>query len=364
MARRERNIYKRKDGRFEARYIKERDNQGKARYGAVYARTYAEVKAKLELAKSKANKNTPPLEAPAQSIVEKLENYLFNLRPHIKESTYGLYRRYIDKHLYPHFKDTPYSQLTFDMVQEFISKLIKNGLSVVTVQAVFNFLRSGVKKDFPPETFEVKFSKQFPYKIDVLSRDEQKQLEAVANSSDRINRISVILCLYTGIRIGELCGLLWRDIDFERGVLRVRRTLQRVTDTTGIKKTKVICLAPKSSSSHRDIPLPSFLIEILREHRNPDADSYVINAGSGYIEPRNIQRRFKKLLSTANIRYVNFHAGTRHTFATRALESGFDIKTLSEILGHASVTVTLSKYAHVLDEHKRRNMELLGELFG
>ena len=180
--------------------------------------------------------------------------------------------------------------------------------------------------------------------------------------SDEINRISIILCLYVGIRVGELCGLLWTDVDFERHILSVNRTVQRIRNTDGDRKTKVVSLTPKSDTSQRDIPLPAFLVEMLREHEKISTTSYIISFSGNPVEPRTIQRRFKKLLTIARVRDVNFHV-LRHSFATRALEKGFDIKTLSELLGHASPTITLSKYAHVLDEHKRRSMEKLGELY-
>jgi integrase len=148
-------------------------------------------------------------------------------------------------------------------------------------------------------------------------------------------------------------------------VLHVHRTVQRIKNTEGDgdKKTKVVCLTPKSRASERKIPLPDFIAEFLKEHKEAASSEYVVSLNGCRLEPRAVQRRFKRLLVCAEIKDVNFHAGTRHTFATRALEKGFDIKTLSEILGHSSVTFTLIKYAHVLDEHKRRNMELLASLF-
>jgi integrase len=210
--------------------------------------------------------------------------------------------------------------------------------------------------------FAVKFPRQVTNEVEVLSFDEQKRLETVANKSNITDRLGIILCLYTGIRIGELCGLMWRDIDFDSCLLYVRRTIQRIKSVDGASKTEVACLSPKSNTSRRSIPLAGFLVSLLKEHQHFAVGSYVISRGNKPIEPRNMQYRFKRLLSIADIRPVNFHS-TRHTFATRALESGFDIKTLSEILGHSSAVVTLRKYAHVLDEHKRRKMESLSVLY-
>ena len=362
MARRERNVFKRKDGRYEARYIKYRDENGKAKYGSVYAPTYATVKLKLDKAKAEIRKNTDLLEPPKQTIVNAVETYLNNIKHQIKESTYGLYARYSENYISPHFKDTFVSRLTPEMAQGFVDGLLQSGLSVVTVQSVFTFLKNGVKTLLPKDALAISLPKKQPNKIEVLTNDEQRRLELTAKNSDDINRIGILICLYTGIRVGELSGLLWADIDFERRVLSVNRTVQRIRNTEGTGKTKIICLTPKSDTSRRDIPLPTFLVEMLGEHKKVSTASYIITFNGNPIEPRTIQRRFKKLLAIAKVRNVNFHI-LRHTFATRALETGFDIKTLSEILGHSSATITLTKYAHVLDEHKRRNMELLGKRY-
>ena len=360
MARKVRNIYRRKDGRYEARYIKDRDDQGKAIYGAVYARSYAEVKEKLELAK-KLNKPAVPANA-VRTITAELETHLETLKPQIKQSTYGVYRRYIDDYIYPFFKDMPCSHLIAEVSQKFVNRQLENGLSAATVQSVFCFLKNGLKSTLATDVFCVKLPKSTSSEVKVLTVDEQKRLESVAKASDHINCISIILCLYTGIRIGELCGLLWSDIDFEHKQLHIRRTLQRIRSLDGNTKTVVITTSPKSNASNRCIPLPEFLIDLLKEHHIHASGKHVISRNGNAIEPRNIQYRFKNLLSDADIKPANFHS-TRHTFATRALENGFDVKTLSEILGHASPALTLKKYAHSLDEHKRKSMESLSVIY-
>lgn len=363
MARRERNIYKRKDGRYEARFIKGYDDNGKAVYGAVYARSYADVKEKLERVKSveKAKTQSP------NSVAEEVRSYLESAKNQIKPSTHGIYQRYLDNYISPYFGNTRCDWLTADIVQGFVDRQIENGLSAVTVQSVFCFLKNGLKGAFQNEALDVKLPKRVSSEVEVLSIDEQKRVEMAAQMSDGINHIGVTLCLYTGIRIGELCGLMWSDIDFERKQLYVRRTVQRIKNDACEdvnEKTKVASLLPKSGTSIRSIPLPGFLIALLLEHRSQShaTDGYVISRDGSSIEPRNMQYRFQRLLIAANVKQVNFHT-TRHTFATRALENGFDIKTLSEILGHSSAVITLNKYAHTLDAHKRRSMESLAAVY-
>jgi integrase len=209
--------------------------------------------------------------------------------------------------------------------------------------------------------FAVNLPKKTKSCVEYFSLGEQKRLEASARASDAVDYLSVAIPLYTGIRLGELCGLQWRDIDFECCVLRIRRTMQRIR-SDGEAKTELAFLTPKTETSARDIPLPDFLISLLDEQRKTASCDYVISSRCKPIEPRTVQRRFKRLLAIAGVKDVNFHT-TRHTFATRALESGFDIKSLSEILGHCSAAVTLSKYAHALDKHKRACMNGLAAVF-
>jgi integrase len=152
---------------------------------------------------------------------------------------------------------------------------------------------------------------------------------------------------------------LWCDVDYERKILCVRRTLQRI-ESEDTSKTEIALLTPKSKSSIRNIPLPDFLVELLK--KQPTDSNYVLSARGKPVEPRTLQRRFEKLLIAANVKEVNFHT-CRHTFATRALESGFDVKSLSEIMGHSSATVTLNRYAHALDKQKRTCMENLSAVF-
>jgi integrase len=365
--RRERNIYKRKDGRYEARYIKGHDEHGKAIYGAVYARTYAEVKEKRD--KVKMTENNPPRKDAQRTVTAEMETYLDSIHTQVKPSTLGIYRRYVGSYIAPYFKNTRCDQLTVEMTQGFVDSQIENGLSAVTVQSVFSLLRNGLKSAFQGDVLAVNLPKRISNEVEVFSLDEQRRLEAALKQSDDINHIGVTLCLYTGLRIGELCGLMWADVDFDRRLLHVRRTLQRIKnenykdEMTDASKTIVECLLPKSSASRRSIPLPGFLLSLLDEHHTcTQGDGFVISRDGASIEPRNMQYRFEKLLTEANVKKVNFHV-TRHTFATRALENGFDVKTLSDILGHSSATITLKKYAHSLDEHKRRSMESLSAVY-
>jgi len=178
------------------------------------------------------------------------------------------------------------------------------------------------------------------------------------------NGFAVLLAGYTGLRIGEICGLTWRDVDLENGVIHVSRTVRRIQchEPEAISKTAVVIGSAKSDRSERSIPLPSRIIQLFGEHRETSVGEYVFSYRGHPLEPRTLQYRFKALLKKAGLVDINFHA-LRHTFATRCLELCFDIKTLSEILGHASAKMTLDRYGHSQMEHKRLAMRTLDELF-
>ena len=192
----------------------------------------------------------------------------------------------------------------------------------------------------------------------VLSVSEQSVLtEYLLDDMDFI-KLGIYLSLFTGIRIGELCALKWENINLYEKMLYVKKTMQRIQTYDMLQKTKVIISSPKSACSLREIPLPDFLCNMLKKYKR--ADDYFLLSGSvqEYVEPRALQYKFKKIIKDCGLTDVNFHA-LRHTFATRCVEAGFEIKTLSEILGHSSVKITLDRYVHSSMELKRKNMEKL-----
>jgi integrase len=350
----EMNIYLRRDGRYEARYALGKDEAGRTKYSAVYARTLEDVKEKLNAALA-VIMIIP--EKPNLTVIQALEQHLETESIRLKPSTVCVYRNYIKNYIQPFFSDMPVEELTQAILQDFVIRQIDNGLSALVIQSVFNFLKSGLPD--VQDIWNVVLPKAIKRKAEFLSLYEQKQLEESAKYYGGGTFLAIILCLYTGLRIGEIAGLRSDDIDFERKTITVRRTIQRIkTDNSG-KKTEIVALSPKSQSSNRIIPLPNFIAELLKA---TPVSGYIISGTDKPIEPRTLQYRFKRLLNLSGIRGVNFHT-TRHTFAARGLEQGFDVKTLSEIMGHSSAAVTLNKYAHISDECKRRHMESLIGVF-
>ncbi len=168
----------------------------------------------------------------------------------------------------------------------------------------------------------------------------------------------ILISLNTGLRIGEICALKWDDIDFENAVLHVRSTVARVKNTDGSSATKLIIDMPKTKSSFRDIPISSYLMNVLPSLYKSRKSEYIVSDKIGFVSPRTFSYRFHKLLEKYHIKQINYHA-LRHTFATRCIEYGVDVKTLSEILGHSSATITLNTYVHSSMERKREQLEKL-----
>jgi integrase len=331
-----------------------KDETGRTKYSAVYARTLDDVKDKLNAAIAVI---VVIPEKHKLTVVKALERHLETESIRLKPSTVCVYRNYIKNYIQPFFGDMPVEEMTQAILQDFIIRQIDNGLSALVVQSVFNFLKSGLPER--RDIWDIVLPKAVKHKAEFLSLYEQKQLEESAKRYGGGTYLAIMLCLYTGLRIGEVIGLRREDIDFERKTITVRRTIQRIKTENPGQKTEIVALSPKSQSSNRVIPLPAFVAELLRA---TPVSGYIISGSDKPIEPRTLQYRFKRLLSLSGIRGVNFHT-TRHTFAARALERGFDVKTLSEIMGHSSAAVTLNKYAHISDECKRRHMDSLIGVF-
>lgn len=363
MARHGENIYKRKDGRWEGRYIKGYDVNGKSIPGYVYGKTYKEAKEKLTLAKVNAKEKIKRVSS--DILVSDWFDKWLESQKRIKRSSYTTYSSNINKHIKKKLGKIKLKMLTDEHIQNFVDDLSKE-LAAKSVRSVFSILRLGLsdayEKNLANELCrKIKLPKITRKEVKVFTKTEQKFIEQYIEQSNNPNDLGILICFYTGIRIGELCALnLDEDIDLKRGVISIQHTLYRVKSEKSNKKTELRISTPKSESSIRDIPLPKFLIAKLSAIEK--GSGFLIQKNGKFIEPNVYSRRYKRILEELEIPYRKFHA-TRHTFATRALEIGMDIKTLSEILGHSSPTVTLNLYSHSLPEHKKKEMNRLGKLY-
>lgn len=361
----QRNIYKRKDGRWEGRYSKGYDTNGKIRYGSVYAKTYNEVKIKL----NGIMPNIVKIPEKNINITFRIvcDEWLENKKKNIKQSTYAKYNFVIEKYIIPQFRKSKLYEIDGNSLSDLITN--NQHLSQKTLKHISVIFKSIVgyineKYDFSIEIKGYQFKSTSDKKINVLSVSEQEKLEKYLLKQTDLPKLGVYLCLYTGLRIGELCALKWSDIDLKNGILSINKTMQRIQniDNNSNLKTKIIIEAPKSDTSVREIPLSKYSINLLKKYKPINRNNtYFLTGSINYIEPRTLQNRFKNYLGNAGIESINFHA-LRHTFATRAIESGMDIKSVSEILGHSTVKMTLEKYVHITMEQKKKQINKLQPL--
>ena len=370
MPRKGENIYKRKDGRWEGRYIRSYDAANKAKYAYIYGKTYSEVKKKLADERRNPQRNTT---AAKSSITynELLDAWLHSSKRNTKESTYARYVHLITTHIKPQLGNYPLSALSTERIENFIEFQLtqgrldhSGGLAPKTVTDLLTIIKSTMDyaayKGLPVVCNLGKISvKRKEKEMRVLTQEEQKALTGVLVKDMDLHKFGVFLSLYTGIRVGELCALQWEDFNFSQTTLKIRKTMQRIQETEkeAFSKTKIVITEPKSQCSIREIPLPSFVTDIARKFIfHPE--SYVLTGSDRYVEPRTMQNRFKSYVKDSGIEDANFHA-LRHTFATRCVEVGFEIKSLSEILGHANVNITLNRYVHSSFALKCSNMNKL-----
>lgn len=375
MARKGENIFKRKDGRWEARYIKGHNN-GKAIYGYVFGKTYSEVKTKkLEAIKTLTEQPPKKVVLSAQPLLKDLSNtWLNELKTVRKNSTISKYQNQLNCWIIPAFGNKPINAITNQDIVTFADTLLTNKLpngkslspkSVADILSRMKAIRKyailhGYDVQYMPECVTIS---QTPKSIRVLTLAEEDRLIRYLTSNLDLTCLGILICLFTGLRIGELCALMWQDISLEKQELYVRRTLQRVQnhDENTAQKTYIDINEPKSNCSVRTIPIPNIIWASLKHSYTEGA--YVLTGSPElFIEPRTMENRFKAILKKCGIEEVNFHV-TRHTFATRCVEAGFDIKSLSEILGHSSIEITLNCYVHPTMQLKRKNMDKLSELF-
>ncbi len=365
MSKRGENIYKRKDSRWEARYIKGYDTRGVAQYGYVYARTYNEVKDKLTEVKSRLHDQGHV--APG-TFGDYCDEWLTLCRNRVKESTYVKYYGIVNTRLKPGLGNRMPEELNTIIIERFSHNLLTNNhLSPKTVRDILTVLHAVI--DYGRKQrgsgfieMDIIYPQSHKKEMRVLSNEEQLKLVQYLMADMNYTKFGILLALFTGMRIGEVCALRWEDIYIEDRFIHVGKTMQRlqkVDDEADNYKTKVIVGEAKSNNSNRDIPLNEHLAEICKYMKHDNPKAYVLTGKvNTYLEPRTLQYRFSRMTYECGLEGVHFHS-LRHTFATRCVESGFEIKSLSEVLGHASTKVTLDRYVHSSMDLKRINMDKL-----
>lgn len=297
-----------------------------------------------------------------------LDEWLVNfVAPSTKQRTVIRYEQHIRGHIAPSIGQKELDDLTPVVLQSFITEMLSRGndktgkgLSASSVNSIISILQNslraahelGYAKEYNANA--IRRPKSKGRKVECFSLAEQRKIEKAVLSDKKAKMFGVVLCLYTGLRVGELIALQWKDVDFQKGLLTVCRSCHDV-------QGGIVFDEPKTPTSRRVIPLPKQLISMLKSIKKSGNSDFVVSSRGKAVKIRSYQRSFELLLKRLGIVCRGFHS-LRHTFATRALECGMDVRTLAEILGHKNPAVTLNRYAHSLLEHKTAMMNRLGKL--
>lgn len=340
------NITLRKDGRYMGKFIIGRDNNGKTQYQYVYGTTYEEAESKVLIGRTVASFY---LSCRCVTVGKIYSEWLNAVESRVKESSLANYKAKFEKHILPAFKNIPCATLSAGRINEFINQKLGEGLSASYVRDIIIVFKTMLRYaqeeyGFTLPLKNVTLPKVEKKQITRISITEQKRLINYLKDNMSLTTFGILLSLCMGLRIGELCGLKWEDVDFQYKILHIRRTVQRINSENGKSKTKIVISPPKSASSFRDIAIPEFLMEYFRELRDK-TELFILSGTTKPVEPRTMQYRYKNILNSAEIKNYNYHS-LRHTFATNCAECGFEVKTLSVVLGHSSANLTLNRYIH------------------
>ncbi len=371
MSRKGENIRKRKDGRWEGRFKRGVKENGKIDYGSVYGKSYKEVKDKLLLAKH-SQFNEEVVVNTERKFSEVLYLWEETNRIRLKGGSEQRYHFLIKTHILPELGGMKLSQITSTTVNTFLLKKLtsgrldgKGGLSssyVGSMKIIVNSALSfAVAEQMCPPLRTPIFKPQTEKKeLKILSLDEQALVEKYVRTNLTPTNIGILISLYMGLRIGEICALSWDDVDLINQVIHVRHTVARVKNDAKEfdAKTRLIIDEPKTKSSKRDIPIPSTLLPLILKYQSIAHSKYVVSDKTEFVSPRTFEYRYHHVLDCCGVESINYHA-LRHTFASRCIAAGVDVKSLSEVLGHGNSAITLNTYVHSSLDLKRYQLEKL-----
>lgn len=373
MSRRGENIRKRKDGRWEGRYKVGYKENGNTKYASVYGRTYLECKNKLEDKRVYNNLNEK-INYQKQRFRDLLYLWLSITQIHVKKSTIAKYQNMIETHILSELGHFFVSDLNSNIVNTFLEKKLRCGkknsddgfspsyvrsLAIIIESALKFAQREGYCSQLNSPILKPTIKKK---ELKILTIDTQNILESMILTNPNTTKLGVYIVLQTGLRLGEICALKWEDIDLKAKIINVKNTVTRIRcDNYENATSKLIIDSAKTDASVRKIPISSALLPVLIKMQKSAVSEYVVSDNADFVSTRTFEYRYKKLLNECGIAKFNFHA-LRHTFATRCVEAGVDVKTLSEILGHSNVSITLNTYVHPSMDNKRIQIEKLYSL--
>lgn len=372
MARHGENIHKRKDGRYEGRYIKARDAAGHPVWGYVYSTSYKTVKETL--LRRKAESGYYALADGNPTFEQLALLWLASISCGVKKSTYAHYLYTLQHYIFPTLRDIRVKSLTEAVLEQALLQIftptdgrhaaLGNSVARECLVLVRRICKYACHlRLMRPVEIEVKLPQRPKKEKRFLREDEQRRLYKFVLHNPTPRKIGVLLAMQLGLRIGEICGLRWGDFDLSAGTVTIQRTVKRITAGDG--RTEVVIQTPKTATSMRVLPIPAELLAVLRQLRGNYSDEAWFLSGSKRkpVEPRCYRKSIHGYLRRAKVAQICPHA-LRHTFATTCLQAGCDIKTLSELMGHANSSVTLQCYVHTTMDRKRWEIDrIFGSAF-
>lgn len=298
------------------------------------------------------------------------EEWLRSVKPMVKPSTYACYLTMVEKHIRGELGKVQAADLTNQMIMDFIHSRQKQGLSAGTVRLLFIFAEKhcagrGEMGACPGEALYLKLPRQAGKRKEIMEWEDFHKMVSYLLNSRKSFELGLLISLGTGIRVGELCGMRWEDIDLDTGVFEGQKNRvphQKRRGSAGGSSGREDYTADRDAQDRflgAGYSPSGFLTERLRERfceRRFSPQTYVLTGSGRVMEPRSVQRRFKNLLRRCGIKPVSVHS-LRHSFASKWIEQGLDSKALSEILGHSSVKITMDIYVHSTMNQKKNYMD-------
>lgn len=350
MPRKGENIYKRKDGRWEGRYKIGRKENGQIKYGYLYGPTYTEVKERLYSYKLKYQA-VLDFHGESATTYEKWGLlWLTRRQQRIKRSTYSTYLYKMKHYLFPTIGAVRLNQLTKEVIQSLVDSWLEKGLRPTTIHVLFQLLNSSLKdackqqRIFQNPCLDIILPRKKRVRAQALTKVDQQVLEATAKKMPLYKGLPVLLALNAGLRIGEIAALKWENIDFDRRVIYVKQTYQRIMVGVDKRKTQLLLDQSKTEQSVRTIPMTFTLYKYLKKWAKKSPGPFICSNKQTPSEPRLLTNYFHAIRERIKLPKIHFHQ-LRHTFATRCIETNGDVASISRMLGHMSSKTTLDVYA-------------------
>ncbi len=389
MSRRGDHIRKRNDGRWEGRYCRYDTAKKRKIYVSVYGKSYTQVKKKMENIcavgtesmvcqdifcneRNNGQRYSDQFcESTTYAISDIAQMWLNEIANTLKYASYIKYKIIYEKHIREIVGMRDLMQIDKTVLEELIETYIKDcmcrGMPISeslrkSIYCVMNHILQHANKIYKTDFPQIKRIKRKIYNaknVEIFNDTEQAKLIQYLMVNPEINKIGIYMCLSTGLRLGEICALKWDSINLKQKTLMVERTVKRIAIDGEDTKTILMETVPKTPNSVREIPLAQEIVNLLEEYNN---HSEYLLCGEKPMEPRTYEKKLNSYLKTAGIKHHTFHA-LRHTFATNCISNGIDIKTVSELLGHSSVQITLDKYVHPSMSEKRICMEKISNRY-